>query len=351
MGQWFGIRAFTCLAAIGLGLGLAGGKLQAQADVGDKVYQRTLKGTVWVLSAQQEAGAKLRITVSGTGSLIDRSRRLVITNYHVIADAERDKSMRVLAVFPAHGTDGKLIQEKDKYFDLIRRGQAVNATVLHVDKKRDLAVLELATLPASAQVIRLASQSTGPGKRVHSIGNPGVSKALWVYTSGTVRAVLHQKWTAKERNRELNFEAQVVETQSPINPGDSGGPMVNDNGDLVAVTQGMSTNAQSISIFVDVSEVKTFLASHKLLPRNTPLLAKSGTEDKPKTENVAEVEKPGDQIDKTEATAATKLRFAKSLASDGKLEKAKDRYEEIITTFPKTKAAEEAKLLLDKLNK
>ena len=51
----------------------------------------------------------------------------------------------------------------------------------------------------------------------------------------------------------------MIETDSPTNPGDSGGPLVNDKGELVGVTQGAALDAQSLSIFVDLSEVKRLL--------------------------------------------------------------------------------------------
>ncbi len=62
----------------------------------------------------------------------------------------------------------------------------------------------------------------------------------------------------------------MIETDSPTNPGDSGGPLVNDRGELVGVTQGGSVDAQSLSLFVDVSEVKRFLATRAV--RDVPTL-------------------------------------------------------------------------------
>ena len=45
------------------------------------------------------------------------------------------------------------------------------------------------------------------------------------------------------------------------------------------------------------------------------------------------------------------LSLARSLADEGKLKSAKRRYQEIILKYPKTKAAGDAKELVDKLNK
>ena len=53
----------------------------------------------------------------------------------------------------------------------------------------------------------------------------------------------------------------MVETDSPTNPGDSGGPLLNAKGELVGVTQGGALNAQLVSTFIDVSEVKQLLAT------------------------------------------------------------------------------------------
>lgn len=56
-----------------------------------------------------------------------------------------------------------------------------------------------------------------------------------------------------------------------------------------------------------------------------------------------------DDVDKAEKAAHSKLDFARSLLSDGKSEKAKQRLQEIVTQYPNTKAAEEAKKELEKL--
>jgi hypothetical protein len=55
--------------------------------------------------------------------------------------------------------------------------------------------------------------------------------------------------------------------------------------------------------------------------------------------------------EKAEKEAAGKLELAKSLLKDGKADKAKARFQEIVDKYPTTKAAEEAKKELDKLGK
>jgi hypothetical protein len=117
-------------------------------------------------------------------------------------------------------------------------------------------------VPEGVKAIPLAATSPDPGDGVHSIGNAGQSGALWGYVKGTVRQVYRKKWKAELGPRKVaTFEAKVVETDSATNHGDSGGPLLNDKGELVGVTEGGAVNAQLISTFVDVSEVKQVLAT------------------------------------------------------------------------------------------
>jgi S1-C subfamily serine protease len=338
MAYRYSVQAVSWMLALAAGLTLAGQPVAAQSEgVGEKIYQRTLRSTVWILAPK---GAR---TSSGTGSLIDATRGIVITNSHVVGDVDK-----VIVLFPAY-RKGSLVTERADYLAMVKTGGGIQGEVIHRDAKRDLALIKLKRVPQDAKGLPLAQKSPGPAQRVHSIGNPGRSGALWLYTSGTVRQVYHKRWSSKDReNKAYNFEAQVVETQSPTNPGDSGGPLVNDRGEMVAITQGTAMDAQLLSLFIDVSEIKQFLRENHLTPKYSRALARTDSgSSKDGTDGSGGAESNGSD----EQRAANKLKFAKTLADDGKLEKAKDRYEEIITSFPNTKAAAEAKLLLDKLSK
>jgi S1-C subfamily serine protease len=335
----FGIPAFPLLLGLAF-LSCSANPGRADTDSGEKIYQKALRSTVWIVHRKTE-----RTFSSGTGSLIDKSKRLVITNYHVVGDAKE-----VTVFFPLF-RNGKLIAERGEYQMMLAKGSGIPAEVLYRDYKHDLAIIQLKGIPAGAQALNLARKSVSPGQRVHSIGNPGKSDALWIYTSGTVRQVYKKKWVAQSSDRKFEFEAEVVMTQSPTNPGDSGGPLVNDQGELVAVTQGSSTNAQLISLFIDISEVKNFLASHRLTPKALASSREMAEDDETKPAKEAGTSSVQSAADKLEHRATTKLEFAKTLAADGKIEQAKTYCEKLISTFPTTKAAGEAKELLERLNK
>lgn len=217
-------------------------------DTGISVYRQVLKSVVWVHS--ERGPGKL---ATGSGSLIDKRRRLVLTNYHVVGNVPR-----ATVFFPEY--DGKRVVPERKFYTDRSARLGIPGEVLEVDKAADLALIRIDRVPDGVAELPVAGESPDPGQTVHSVGNPGRSGALWVYTPGKVRQVYGKTWKAKLDERTVHtFDARVVETDSPTNPGDSGGPLVNDKGHLVGVTEGGATDAQSISLFVDVSEVKKLL--------------------------------------------------------------------------------------------
>lgn len=212
------------------------------ADV--EIYNGTLKSTAWVLAKTDGA------TSSGTGVLVNAEKKLLITNFHVVGDA------RAAVIFFPEMKDNQPINDRNHYLKNVKK-LGIRGRVLGVDRKRDLALVELDRLPEGAKAIDLAAGTISPGAVVQSIGNSGSSEALWVFTSGTVRSVYQKQF----RTGAGEHDFKVVETQSPINPGDSGGPVVNDRGELIGIAQSISPKARLVSYNVDISEVKVFLDS------------------------------------------------------------------------------------------
>jgi len=344
------IRFRLLIPVLALALCVSPSAAAPEGDSAEKVYQRALKSTVWVLVRRGERDGAVQFA-SGSGSVIDVARKRVLTNEHVVGSSET-----ATVLFPVF-QKGKLVAERDFYLKQLGKS-GIRGKVVAKDIKRDLAVIELEALPEGVKSIELAPSSPGPGQRVHSVGNPGKSGALWVYTSGTVRQVYHKKWRSADDRGTTERDAQVIETSSPTNHGDSGGPLLNEKGQLVAVTQGGAADAQLLSFFIDVSEVRGLLKQKKMLPRNTPPeVASGGGSDKPKTGDTP-TKVVVEDADRVEKVANAKLTLARALADDGVakadevlVKKACDRCETIIKDYPNTKAAAEAKKLLEKLKK
>src|SRR5262245_2228542 len=138
----------------------------------ENVYKKGLKSTVWIVQEVGRTGNRVSLR-TGSGAVIDVQKRLVLTNFHVVGDMKE-----ATVLFPMFDK-GNLIPERDRYMDLIRSGKGIKAKVLFTEPTKDLAVIQLETLPAGAPVIRLAKDSPSPGDRVHSIGSPGISAGLF----------------------------------------------------------------------------------------------------------------------------------------------------------------------------
>ncbi len=231
------VRLAACAAVI------ASLSQAARADV--EIYNETLKSTAWVLA---KTGGS---TSSGTGVLVNAEKKLLVTNFHVVGDA------RSAVIFFPELKDGQPINDRNHYLKNVTR-LGIRGRVLGIDRKRDLALVELDKLPEGTKAIDMARKTITPGATVQSIGNSGSSEALWVFTSGTVRSAYQKQF----RTGAGEHDFKVVETTSPINPGDSGGPVVNSDGELVAIAQSISPKARLVSYNVDISEVKAFLESH-----------------------------------------------------------------------------------------
>jgi serine protease Do len=223
----------------------------------ETAYRRTLRSTVMIL-AMSEDGLSC-----GSGVVVDDTRRWVLTTHHVIGDASN-----ILVLFPRFNAKGKLVAEKaaylggkDKMAALVKQDLLVPAHVVFQKPEKDLVLLQLKKLPRTVRAIRLAENEPEPGQTVHCIGNPGVSDALWVYSDGKVRQVYRKQFTTESDQR---IDTLVVETTSPVNHGDSGGPVVNDDGELVALVESFTRGsrdqpARLISLFIHVEELKVLL--------------------------------------------------------------------------------------------
>jgi len=208
------------------------------AAANEEVYRSTIRSTACILTSN----------ATGTGVLVDKERKLVVTNYHVVKD-----HYHVSVVFPQM-EEG--FPRAEKSFYLKNRKNLISATLVLSDPGRDLAVLKIDRVPENAVAIEFAEKGARPGQTIHSIGNPSISDALWVYTYGTVRQVYRKKLKLSPG---FTVTARIVETQSPINPGDSGGPIVNNKGELVAISQAFQPKGRLISYGIDVQEVRSVL--------------------------------------------------------------------------------------------
>jgi Flp pilus assembly protein TadD len=224
---------------------------RSRADKAEEIYANTLRGTGLVLTPSG----------SGTAWVVDREKGLLITNDHVVAGHDR-----VDVVFPEYDKDGRPVAELPYY---IANAKRLRAEVIDADGPRDLALIRLRDQPPERiAALKLAKEEPRPGVRVHSVGNPSASGALWIYSTGTIRQVYRKEWRYADGPAR---QARILEMQSPINPGDSGGPVVNDAGEVVGVVSGKKPDAILMSWCISGAEARGYL--EEALPLVEPATA------------------------------------------------------------------------------
>ncbi len=219
-------------------------------DTGKKLYAKMLQASGWVHNA---AGND-----SGTAWVVDRSQRLMLTNWHVVVKADA-----VTVTFP-ESKDGRVISERSYYQDPKNNVVQVRAQVIDGDSKRDLALLQLDSLPDGTGELKLAAEGASPGDHVYTVGNPSpsgsaqLSDPLWVFTDGKVGAVARQQISYGNTGQQL--DVNMLLTTAPINPGDSGGCVINSGGEIVGIISGTRAGKNnSVTLAVELGEVNTFL--------------------------------------------------------------------------------------------
>ncbi len=208
------------------------------------MYQRLIRSSAQILS---EAGA-------GSGFVVNAEKRLVVTNYHVVL-----RESRVAVVFPLYDGNGELVTDASKYKKEKVDDFGCKGEVVGRDETRDLAIIRVERLPDRTAAVPLAPRPAATGSAVYSIGGSGAGdNLLWRLTKGTVRGRVR-------RQQDADFgriDAMILETDAPVNPGDSGGPVANDRGELVAVVSHGSLRQRLVSGNIDVEEVRSFLSGH-----------------------------------------------------------------------------------------
>lgn len=225
--------------------------------MGDRIYERLLRSVVYIPAVEQRGGE--RVATGGSGVLVDRDRALVLTNFHIV----RDKTA-VDVYFPSFDMAGGLITDPAQYAK--GANLRVAGTVVATDPKRDLALLALerAKVPPRATGLPLAPAPAPTGMKVYSVGASGVrlpdsGGVLWQLSDSTVRGRSRDKFTLRDGQA---VEAMLLETSTPANAGDSGGPTVNERCELVGLVSLAGAQSNQVRHDIDVTEVRGFLAGY-----------------------------------------------------------------------------------------
>ena len=175
---------------------------------------------------------------SGTGCIID-SRGYILTSSHVIDDS------------------------KDIEITLYNGKKMKASLVATMGENNDLAILKINTNTPLSSIALGDSTQIKVGQKVLALGNPfGFNRTL---TTGIISRI--------------DYDRNKIQTDAAINPGSSGGPLLNTNGEVVGINQSIynpDNNKSNIGIgfAVPVNAAKRFIVKVKS-DINSPLTAET----------------------------------------------------------------------------
>ena len=213
-----------------------------------EVYKAVAPGVVYIQSTTIERDFFGMYSVpregAGSGSVIDDQGN-ILTNYHVIANAEK-----LTVSFGG--------------------GRNYAAKVVGRDPDTDLAVIRLLEKPAEAITIVPLGDSDKliVGQKVLAIGNPfGLDRTL---TTGVISGL--QRPIRAQNGKQIEG---AIQTDASINPGNSGGPLLDSHGRMI----GINSQIESPS---GASAGVGFAIPVNIAKRIVPELVRNGSVQRPK---------------------------------------------------------------------
>lgn len=199
----------------------------------NEIYERASSGVVQITSTSGNIGGASPQQALGSGFVVDKAGHIV-TNYHVIEGADE-----IRVSFSNQDT--------------------VQAQLVGSDPSTDLAVLQVDTSATALTPLPLGdSDKVEVGDPVVAIGNPfGLDRTA---TSGIVSAL--QRLITAPNQYTIDH---VIQTDAPINHGNSGGPLLNSRGQVIGVntqieTGGADSGNVGIGFSVPSNTVKDVIA-------------------------------------------------------------------------------------------
>lgn len=214
------INAMTKIFWLGLSLSLMLATSVRAGLTAEEIYEKISPA---VLTLEVENAQKEKFV--GSAFLTSRPG-LAVTAWHVVHDAQK-----IQARFPG--------DRSVKVLGLLAKDEAHDLAIIEIDSKIQ-------------PQLTLAAEKPRVGAKVYVIGTPqGLDFSL---AEGLISQV-----------RELGGICQY-QLSCPISPGNSGGPVVNDRGEIVGMVSWRKPDAQNVSFAIPSFEVTRLLAGQAKTP-------------------------------------------------------------------------------------
>lgn len=174
----------------------------------DEIYTMAVNACVGIRTDVTSTNIFGQITssaISGSGFVIS-SDGYILTNYHVVETAD-EQGLDITVAF----------------YD----GSTYTAKIIGKEKENDVALIKIDAKNLPSLVLNTTG-NLQVGQTVYAIGNP-LGELTYSMTSGIVSAL------DREISVESNVSINMFQTDAAINNGNSGGPVLNDRGEVIGI--------------------------------------------------------------------------------------------------------------------
>ena len=204
-----------------------------------QIYQKAGPGVVFIFASQGSSKGS-----GGTGSIISQDG-LVITNAHIFKQKDSTKLLTDISVFlkPDRVTGNHKT-------DL---AQGYKGKILAYDIPLDLALIKIVGARSPLPTVAFAdSELVDIGEQVYAIGHPEQG-GLWSLTTGVISAYWSDYGGIDGKN--------LFQTDASINRGNSGGPLLDNAGDMIGINSMIARKAADGLTITDVNfSIRTSVA-------------------------------------------------------------------------------------------
>ncbi len=202
-------------------------------DVVNKVSPAVVSVVIRTVSFNRYSGPSSTNQGIGTGFIVS-SDGLIVTNSHVVYD-----------------TSGQ-------YAVVLKDGTTYNVKTVNQDSVSDLAILKIdaTNLPT---VTLGDSENIKVGQTAIAIGN-ALGRFDNTVTKGVISGVARELQAASPTG-DINTYENAIQTDASLNPGNSGGPLLNSAGEVVGINVA-TASAENINFAIPINNLKPILAGY-----------------------------------------------------------------------------------------
>ncbi len=168
----------------------------------------------------------------GTGVIVSK-KGYILTNEHVVGN------------------------EYNNCYVTLDTGISYKGSVVWADEEIDLAIIKIG-IDGLKSVALGDSSKVSIGQKTYAVGNPVGFEFRQTVTSGIISGI-NRTIKIKNEDNTYSYMEGLIQTDATINEGNSGGPLINEKGEIIGITSVKVNEADGIGFAIPINIVKPII--------------------------------------------------------------------------------------------